>query len=185
MVTPSRGRYRLTNNATNANTSATGVVVTDVLPAGITLVSATPSDGTFNVGTWTLADPLAPGETETVTIVTTVDGTVAGGSVLTNVAEVTAQTQPDFDSAPGDDDGDQSDDDEDNAQITLGEFIDLELTKVANAALVDVGDQVNFTITISNNDDNANTSATGVQVTDSLPAGMTLVSATPSGNAHI
>lgn len=172
----------LTNNENTANAPATGVVVTDVLPAGVSFVNATPSEGTFSGGTWTLTDPLEPGETETLTIQTTVDSSISGGTVLTNVAQVTAHDQPDVDSDPGDDDGDQSDDDEDNAAITLGEFIDLEVSKVANTSMVEIGDEVTFTITITNNANNANTAATGVQVTDNLPTGMTLVSATPSGN---
>ena len=172
----------LTNNADNANVPATGVQVGDVLPAGVTFLSAQPSDGTFAGGTWTLASDLAPGATETITIRTTVNSSLAGGTVLENVAEVTAQDQLDFDSTPNNDDGDQSEDDEGNASVTLGEFIDLELTKSVDSAIVSAGGQVTFTITVTNNANGANTAATGVDISDVLPTGLTLVSATPSGN---
>lgn len=172
----------LTNNADNANVPATGVQVGDVLPAGVTFLSAQPSDGTFAGGTWTPASDLAPGATETITIRTTVNSSLAGGTVLENVAEVTAQDQLDFDSTPNNDDGDQSEDDEGNASVTLGEFIDLELTKSVDSAIVSAGGQVTFTITVTNNANGANTAATGVDISDVLPTGLTLVSATPSGN---
>ena len=166
----------------NATATATGVVVSDVLPAGVSFVSASPSNGGYANGVWTLADGIAPGGQETLTLVTTVNSGLAGGTALINTAQVTAHDQPDIDSQPNNDDGDQSEDDEDNAEVTVGEAVDLEVTKVVDQADVEPGDQVTFTITITNNANTANTSATGVEVTDSLPAGMTLVSGTPSGN---
>ena len=172
----------LTNNDTNANTTATGVVVSDVVPADLSFVSANASNGSFNNNAWTLASGLAPGAQATLEIVTTVNSGLAGGTTITNTAEVTALDQTDFDSTPANDDGDQSEDDEDVASVTVGQAVDLEVTKVADVTNVDPGDQVTFTITITNNANSANTSATGVEVTDSLPTGMTLATATPSGN---
>ncbi|WP_283139068.1 DUF11 domain-containing protein [Rhizohabitans arisaemae] len=46
---------------------ATGVVVEDALPAGLTLLSATPSTGSYAGGTWTVGN-LAAGATATLTI---------------------------------------------------------------------------------------------------------------------
>lgn len=165
-----------------ATATATGVVVGDVLPAGVSFVSATPSNGTYSNGVWTLADGIAPGGQATLTLVTTVNSGLAGGTIIPNVAEVTAHDQADVDSTPNNDDGDQSEDDEDNAEIVVGEAVDLEVMKTANTANVEPGGQVTFTVTITNNANTANTAATGVQVTDTLPTGMTLVSGTPSGN---
>ena len=172
----------VTNNQDNATSSATGVVVQDLIPAGLTLINSTPSDGTFITDTWTLASPIAPGASETLILETTVDNSVAGGTTITNVAQITAHNEMDLDSTPNNDDGDQSEDDEDADSITVNDLIDLELTKVADATTVDVGDQVTFTLTITNNAANANTAATNVEITDLLPADMTLISSTPSGN---
>ena len=169
----------LSNNAANANTDATGVTVEDVLPAGVTFISATPSSGTFNGSTWTLGNPIAPGGSETLSILTTVNAN-AGNSVE-NVAQVSAANEPDIDSQPGNDDGDQSQDDEDNAAIQINPLvIDLELNKTVDATTVSSGDSVTWTLTLTNNQANANADATGVQVTDVLPAGVSFVSANPS-----
>ena len=51
---------------------------------------------------------------------------------------------------------------------------DLSVTKTVSDATPNVGDQITFTVTLSNSGPDA---ATGVQVTDLLPAGLTFVSA--------
>ena len=170
----------VTNDATNATVSASGVTLTDVVPAGLTLVSATPTNGSFVGDTWTLADPLAIGGSESLTLITTADA-VGSATTITNTAEVSAANEEDVDSTPGNDDGDQSEDDEDSAQITVNpQQIDLELAKNVNATEVTGGDQISWTLSVTNNATNANTDATGVTVTDVLPTGVTLVSGTPS-----
>ncbi|HVF42398.1 MAG TPA: hypothetical protein VM936_05290 [Pyrinomonadaceae bacterium] len=77
--------------------NATNVAVTDLLPAGLTFVSATPSAGTYASGTgvWSVAS-LASGASATLQIV----ATVASSGTITNTAEVTASDQPDPDSTP-------------------------------------------------------------------------------------
>ena len=39
---------------------ATGVVITDALPAGLTLITPTPSQGTYAGGVWTVGSLAAP-----------------------------------------------------------------------------------------------------------------------------
>ena len=73
--------------------NATGVHVRDLLPAGLALVSATPSQGAYtaSTGDWNIGS-LVVGATATLRIVVTVTGT----SKATNIASRTAGTPPDF-----------------------------------------------------------------------------------------
>jgi uncharacterized repeat protein (TIGR01451 family) len=58
-----------------------------------------------------------------------------------------------------------------------GSSADLSIQKTADKTSANVGDTVTYTITVANAGPN---NATGVSVTDILPAGLTLVSATPN-----
>ncbi|MBT8207783.1 MAG: DUF11 domain-containing protein [Acidimicrobiia bacterium] len=92
---------------------ATGVVVGDVLPAGLTFVSSS-DPGSFDGFTWTVGD-VNVGDVLTLDITVTAD--VAGP--FTNVAEVTDADQEDSDSTPGDGSGD----DYDEAVLTTTEVL--------------------------------------------------------------
>ncbi len=77
----------------NGSSNATNVVAVDALPAGYTLVSATPSSGTWSAPNWTIGN-LNNGSTVSMTIVATVN--VAGP--YGNTATVSA-TQLDIDAS--------------------------------------------------------------------------------------
>ncbi|WP_026978883.1 DUF11 domain-containing protein [Flavobacterium tegetincola] len=66
-----------------AGSTATDVIVNDVLPAGYTLVSATPSIGTWNNPNWSIGN-LVNGSPRTLTIVATVNASTN----YTNVATI-------------------------------------------------------------------------------------------------
>ena len=80
------------NNPATAEVAATGVQISDLLPAGLTLQSVALTNGSYTAatGTWTLIGPLDPGETETLTLTTTVNPGFVGGDMIVNVAEVSA-----------------------------------------------------------------------------------------------
>lgn len=168
----------VTNNAENADIPATGVTISDVLPDDVTFQSASATDGSFDddTGIWTLADALDPGESETLTITTSINAGLADATVLTNTAQVQTANEDDFDSTPGNDDGDQSEDDEASATTTLVGLIDLEVIKTVSQEVVNAGDTVTWEVTLSNNPLNANTTATGVTLIDVLPDGLNVVS---------
>ena len=91
--------YTLTaTNAAASALTATGVAVTDVLPAGVTYVSHSGA-GTYNSGTgvWSVGS-LAPNQSAVLTISVTV--TATSGATIVNSAEITASSAYDQDSTP-------------------------------------------------------------------------------------
>lgn len=109
----------------------------------------------------------------------------AASSSIANTAEVTQSANQDPDSTPGNDDGDQSEDDEDNATIVVGAvpaFADLSLTKSVAPTNPNVGDTVTFTITVAN-DAASTAAATGVSVQDVVPVGYNNISNITAGGS--
>ncbi|MFN8375371.1 MAG: DUF11 domain-containing protein [Anaerolineae bacterium] len=156
--------------------SATGVAVLDQLPAGLTFVSANPSQGSYNnvSGVWTVGTIAAAGNA-TLQITATV--TLPGA--ITNSAEVSAATEPDPDSTPNNGVGNTEDD---RADVSIQQGVaDLSLTKMVSNSTPNVGTNVTFTITVSNAGPG---NATNVTALDQLPAGYTFVSATPSQGSY-
>lgn len=98
------------NEGTRAGSA---IEVTDLLPTGLTFVSAVPSQGSYNsaTGVWTVGG-LAPTATATLSLTATVTATTG---TITNAAGVTAMAEPDLDSTPNDGKGD----DFDTADITV------------------------------------------------------------------
>lgn len=157
----------------NGAMNATGVKVSDVLPAGLSYVSYTASQGAYDPGTgvWTVGN-LDKGASKTLSITATVTST----GLKSNTAQVSAADQQDIDSTPNN----NVPGEDDQATVTLTpEVIDLSLTKTVNNTTPNVGQDVTFTITVKNEGPNT---ATNVAVADALPAGLTFQTyATASG----
>ncbi|WP_161604659.1 SdrD B-like domain-containing protein [Roseiconus nitratireducens] len=155
---------------------ATGVLVEETLPEGVTPLSETPSRGSYNrstgvwnIGTVGLNDPV------TLTIRTRVDSIGMG----TNRAEVIAADQRDTDSTP--DNNVPTEDDQASVGFTT-ESADLSLQKlVVGDPRPNAGDQVSFDLIVTNSGPD---NATGVQITDLLPTGLTYVSNTVSAGIY-
>ncbi len=154
----------------NGPSTATNVTVRDVLPAGLTYV-LDDGLGAYNssTGIWTIGS-MTNGAVNTLQITATVSTVGA----KTNAAEIWSVDQVDPDSISGN--GSTTEDDDESVTVTppaVGSA-NLSLTQVVNNATPVVGDNVVFTITVNNAagpDD-----ASGVQVRNVLPAGLTYVS---------
>ncbi|MFO0868385.1 MAG: DUF11 domain-containing protein [Pirellulales bacterium] len=154
----------------NGPTAASGVQITDQIPSGLTFVSATPSVGTYSsaTGLWTLGalSNTAGQNTATLQIVATVTGTTA----ITNTASLTAIDQFDTNTANNQD-----------SETVTPNVLDLAVAKTVDDNTPDKNQNVTFTVTVTNN---GPSTATGVQITDQLPSGLTFVSATPSVGSY-
>jgi large repetitive protein len=179
-TSPSLGAVvTFTLTLTNAGPDgATGVTVADPLPAGLAFVSANPSRGTYDAvsGVWTVGTvATAPANIETLEI----RARVTSLAVLTNSAQVATADQPDPDSTPGN--GNAAEDDQSSVTIRVPSA-DLSLQKTASATAPTLGSNVTFAVTLRNAGPDT---ATGVVVSDPLPAGLTFVSATPSQGSYV
>jgi uncharacterized repeat protein (TIGR01451 family) len=120
----------LSNNGPDA---ATNVTVGDALPAGLTLVSASPSQGSYAAGVWTVGT-VTPGSPQTLQIT----ATVVSPGVSTNTATVTHSDQ--FDPDPTNNTA--------SAAVTPAA---LTLLKTADAtAITAVGEPITYTFHVTN-----------------------------------
>jgi uncharacterized repeat protein (TIGR01451 family)/CSLREA domain-containing protein len=164
-----------TLTVTNAGPDdATGVAVTDLLPAGYTFVGDSGS-GSYDSGTgvWTVGTVNAGTSRSHV-----ITATVNPAGPYTNAAQVTAANEIDPDSAPANGVG-NGEDDEATVAISPVGTADLSLSKVVDNPTPNIGGTVVFTLTVSNAGPSA---ATGVTVHDVLPAGYTFVGDSGSGS---
>jgi uncharacterized repeat protein (TIGR01451 family) len=170
-ATPNVGdNVAFTVTATNSGPDAAdNVFIVDSLPAGVSFVSASASDGTVsfdgNAVTAELAT-LASGASVTLTIVATV--TQPGSMTNTATVSSASTTDPDL---------------TDNiASATLvAPSADLSIQHTVHDPDPAVGDTVSYFITVGNG---PSSTATNVVVHDSLPAGVSFVSAAPGAGTY-
>ncbi|MEA2491435.1 MAG: hypothetical protein QOH21_3227 [Acidobacteriota bacterium] len=173
-TTSSDVTYTIT--VTNGGPSdASAVSLSDSVPAGTTFVSGSQSTGPAFVcafpaagGTGNMTCSIATltaGATATFSLTVHVSPTATGSVVNTaTVTSTTADPTPANNSATA------------TAVVNPGPT-DVSITKTSNGDRFDPGAPVTYTITVTNNGPSL---AAGVTVTDILPAGATLISATPT-----
>ena len=144
---------------------ATNVSLVDNLPAGITFVSSSVTQGSYNstTGLFTIGTVNA-GDTATLTLVGTVD-VGQGGNTITNTTTAASGDQPDPSTA-----GDELDE-----SVEVDDEADLVTVKTLASGdnTPAEGDTVSFEIEVTNN---GTAQATNVSLIDTLPAGITFVS---------
>ncbi len=150
----------------NSDVIATGVSVEDVLSNGFTLIQDISNGGSITglVVTWSGLS-LLPRETLSLSYTAAISH---NGNPLVNTAQIISIDQTDTDSAPANDDGDQSEDDEDKVTMSGEKIFDLELEKTVDNKFAKPGDRVRFDITVRNT---GCINATGVAIRDIIPSG--------------
>ena len=143
---------------------ATSLKITDVLPTGLTEISATPSVGFWNNSVWNIGR-LPSGASASLSLSTSIDSGTAGMSITNTVSNT--QDQLDSNITP----------DDDSETVTVAS-VDLITQKSVDNATPNEGDTVSYTITVSNNGPN---DATAVSLIDNLPNGVTYLSDNSSG----
>ncbi len=154
--------YRNTGNA-----NATGAVITDTVPGNTSFVSTT-SGGVYNAGTntvtWSLGT-LGAGSSGSLSLVVQVGSGTPDGTVVTNTAAITSNETPPQTALA-------------QTTVSAAAVPVLTLTKAGAPDPVQAGGQIIYTIGYQNT---GSASATGVVITDTLPANTSFVSATGGG----
>jgi uncharacterized repeat protein (TIGR01451 family) len=146
----------------NGPSSATGVRVTDTLPAGVWLRSATPGYSGTNPLVWNVG-ALAASARKTITLAVMVNDTTQG-TIRNDASASAAETDP------------QPANNSDDSSSTVRGLADLAVYKADSPDPVIAGKTLTYTLTITNSGPAA---ATSLKVTDTLPSGVTLLSGSP------
>src|SRR5207249_1573259 len=151
------------SNTGNAN--ATGAVITDTVPVNTSFVSAT-GGGTLAAGvvTWNIG-ALAAGASSSVQLVVAVTSPLANGTIITNgtYSIDSNETAPTNGAA---------------ITTTVSSAPVLNVSKTDSPDPVNAGSNITYAISYSNT---GNANATGVVITDTIPANTSFVSATGGG----
>lgn len=147
----------------NGPVNATNLLVSDPVPSGTTFVSSSPAaQYDSETGVWTIGN-LASGQSTQLTVTL-----IAGdGPSYTNAASLLSLDQAD--SAAGNNQA--------LVTTTVDHKADLAITKVASTSVAQPGDQVGYTITMTNN---GPSSTDNVEVVDPLPIGTLITNPEPS-----
>jgi uncharacterized repeat protein (TIGR01451 family) len=159
--------YNIT--VTNTGSPASNVSVTDALPSQVTLTAATTSQGTCSYDT--------PSKTVTCDL-----GTVNAGSPVNIQLTVKPRSEGTLNNTATATTTDTDSNPSNNSASVNGlpaiKYVDLATSMSESADPIFAGQNETYTITVKNI--NTYVSATGVVLTDTLPASMTFVSATTS-----
>ena len=147
--------------------AATGVVLTDTLPPGASFVSA--SDGgsyspVTNTVSWNLGT-VSAGASGSFTVALSTDPLAPEGAALVNRAALTSSELPVVEAT--------------SSTVVAARPI-LLMTKTTAQAQATPGDTIDYVITVTNS---GSATATGLQITDRIPSGVTFLSSNGSYDA--
>jgi uncharacterized repeat protein (TIGR01451 family) len=148
----------------NGPSDASGITVSDTLPAGLTFhaTGSSPSCSAVGQAVTCTAATIAGGAQTSFTVIVDVAASVAHGTVVSNTASVDG-TEPDPTAA----------NDSDTEPTTINRSADISITKTESVDPAIAGGSLSYTVQVTNN---GPSDATGVTVTDVLPAGLTFTS---------
>ncbi len=153
--------FTITARNTHGYRNATGIIIKDIIPEGLSNVTVIPSVGTFYNNLWVIPS-LASGATATLNIIGTVTASMAGLTV-TNTATRVGQDQ--YNSLPA----------IASASVyTKMAMVDIDET--VNTP-VNVGDTVTYVVSVTNNGPDT---ATNIVVEDNPPCCLNNLTITPS-----
>jgi len=153
--------FTITARNTHSYRNATGIIIEDIIPEGLSNVTVIPSVGTFYNNLWVIPS-LASGATATLNIIGTVTASMAGLTV-TNTATRVSQDQ--YNSLPA----------VASASVyTKMAMVDIDET--VNTP-VNVGDTVTYVVSVTNNGPDT---ATNIVVEDNPPCCLNNLTITPS-----
>lgn len=149
---------------------ANPVTIQDVLPAGLTYVADTPSQGTYNpaTGAWEVGTLTVPASAQLV--ITAIAAPGSAGSILTNTA-IRAASVP-ADPNPSNDTS--------SAEVIV-RGADLAVSKSVDNLRPYEGDPLTYRISVTNHGPSV---ATGVVIEEQIPAGLTYVTHSTSQGAY-
>ena len=146
---------------------ATGIVLRDEVPNGFEIIPSSISDqGELldnDIIEW--SDLVVEGLSLYRVNFDVVVLPVEEGRSYRNIAQIINADQDDVDSTPGNDDGDQSEDDEDFA-MAMPQMSDIAISNTVSNLNPQVGSDITYTVTVNNEGINP---LTQVQITDYLP----------------
>jgi uncharacterized repeat protein (TIGR01451 family) len=176
----------------NSSVTSTQVEANDQLPPGLAYVSATTSQGSYDMttGDWNIGT-ISPNATATLLMAAEVDPNATGGTTITNTATVTSTLASLIDSNPANN----------SSSVTLtvpssgctsncgggggggggSVYTDMSITKTVDNSSPATGATIHYTLTAKDTGQNA---TFGVAADDVLPSGLTFVSATTSEGSY-
>lgn len=179
-ITPTiGGAVTFTLVVNNAGPStATNIVITDVVPDGYSYVAASITGGDASDDT----NPSTTGLTWTInslssggSVSLTYQATVLAAGPYDNYAEITTHTEGDSDSTAGNGQQTPDEDDDDTQVVTPVAIVAPAIAKAFSPNPISLGETSTLTFTITN--PNASVASTGVAFTDALPAGLQVAAA--------